>query len=157
MLPGFTEIVAEWYCHHYPICIRKILPDDTLISMASNAGCESKPVLVFHYAHKLSSWCCPRTVLPLAEFLSKSMSRLFGARTHWGKLSPLSAFEYTESLSSLRAVPENLRASRSARCVPQLLATRVIEIGYYQACDVMLNNINLAHVEMLPLILLMRD
>ena len=23
------------YCHHYPICVRRVLPDDTLISMAS--------------------------------------------------------------------------------------------------------------------------
>lgn len=35
---GMTDAlkkISGTYCHHYPICIRKILVDDTLVSMAS--------------------------------------------------------------------------------------------------------------------------
>ncbi len=35
------EKLRGQYCHHYPICVRKILPDDTLISMTSNIGTAS--------------------------------------------------------------------------------------------------------------------
>ena len=37
---GMQEDLAglhDQYCHHYPICVRRVLPDDTLISMTSGA------------------------------------------------------------------------------------------------------------------------
>ena len=34
--------VSGTYCHHFPICVRKVLQDDTLISMASPADCASQ-------------------------------------------------------------------------------------------------------------------
>src|SRR5262249_41023955 len=45
------DAVKGRYLHHYPICIRKVLPDDTLISMASG-GDEPYCALSFiSYAH----------------------------------------------------------------------------------------------------------
>jgi hypothetical protein len=38
---GMSESLAglhDQYCHHYPVCVRRVLPDDTLISMASGEG-----------------------------------------------------------------------------------------------------------------------
>src|SRR5262249_46663635 len=35
---GFTSEIDDYcgtYTHHYPICVRRVLPDDTLISMSS--------------------------------------------------------------------------------------------------------------------------
>ncbi len=99
------------YCHHYPICIRKILPDDTLISMASNAGvgikdrsdAEKRLGLLDNdawYSITLTNFDRGDSRKPfdeLATFLAKSMMQLFDARPHWGKLCPLS----TDSLRSL--------------------------------------------------------
>ncbi len=81
--------LAESYCHHYPICVRRILPDDTLISMASG-GDES------WYAISLISYqgvSHREGFLRVAEFLAKTMAILFAARPHWGKICPLKAEE----------------------------------------------------------------
>ncbi len=91
------------YCHHYPICIRKILPDDTFISMASNAGAriknandtETKIGLLHNeawYSITLTNYDRGqrrKRFEALAAFLAASMMCLFDARPHWGKLCPL--------------------------------------------------------------------
>jgi hypothetical protein len=93
------------YCHHYPICVRKILPDDTLISMASNAETSpdpesddttARPSDQAWYSITLTNYHRGSDRKPfddLASFVAKSMARLFGARPHWGKLCPLSSDE----------------------------------------------------------------
>lgn len=93
------------YCHHYPICVRMVLPDDTLISMASNANASQfaksddasnrQPDSVW-YSITLTNYHRGSNRRPfedLAKFLAKSMARLFQARPHWGKLCPLSPSE----------------------------------------------------------------
>ena len=85
-----TELHGK-YSHHYPICVRRVLPDDTLISMASG-GDED------WYAISFISYARPNRRAGLQEFASfmaSSMSRLFGARPHWGKLCPLVPEELT--------------------------------------------------------------
>lgn len=93
------------YCHHYPICVRKVLPDDTLISMACNAGVSpvseasdatDRPSNLAWYSITLTNYHRGSNRKPfdnLATFLAKSMARLFQARPHWGKLCPLSTDE----------------------------------------------------------------
>ncbi len=93
------------YCHHYPICVRKVLPDDTLISMASSAGvspfsefCDeaNSPSKSAWYSITLTNYHRGSNRKPFDDFaklLAKSMARLFGARPHWGKLCPLSPDE----------------------------------------------------------------
>ncbi len=73
------------HCHHYPICVRRVLPDDTLISMASGAGEDWYALSFISYVkpHKRAGF------LRFAEFMAGSMSRLFDARPHWGKVCPL--------------------------------------------------------------------
>lgn len=92
------------YCHHYPICIRKILPDDTLISMASPSAHEAdgktcdEPNSAW-YSITLTNYHRGQARKPfdeLATFLAKSMFRLFNARVHWGKLCPFSVDELRE-------------------------------------------------------------
>lgn len=86
------------YCHHYPICVRKVLPDDTLISMASsdsrtqthpaNQAAADEP----WYAITLTNYQRGKAredFCEVASFLALSMSQLFAARPHWGKLFPL--------------------------------------------------------------------
>jgi len=72
------------YTHHYPICVRKVLPDDTLISMAS--GDEPRYALSFISYHRVNE---RDPFFAFAEFLAYSTSALFSARPHWGKVCPL--------------------------------------------------------------------
>jgi hypothetical protein len=84
-LPSFNE--GERYTHHYPICIRRVLPDDTLISMASDSD---EPFCAISFI----SYAAPAKragFLRFAEFLAGSMLALFEARPHWGKFCPLSS------------------------------------------------------------------
>jgi len=86
--------LAGVYCHHYPICVRKVLNDDTLISMAS-PGAESQETPATSAWYAISLICYARgtdrdAFELLAGFLARSMAHLFGARPHWGKLCPLS-------------------------------------------------------------------
>jgi len=78
------EAAAGAYQHHYPIAVRKILPDDTLISMAAG----DEPV----YSISFISYARPSDregFFRFARFLAKSTASLFGARPHWGKHCPL--------------------------------------------------------------------
>jgi FAD/FMN-containing dehydrogenase len=85
---GLLEMLqssAGAYTHHYPICFRRVLPDDTLISMASGEG---EP----WYAMSFISYARPADragFLAFARFLAVSMMKLFGARPHWGKVIPV--------------------------------------------------------------------
>ena len=70
------------YVHHYPICIRRVLPDDTLISMASCHGVDEQD----WYAISLITLTEPREPFQrVAAFLAEGLSSLFCARLHWGK------------------------------------------------------------------------
>ena len=83
--------LRDQYFHHYPICVRRVLPDDTLISMTSGAEDD-------WYALSFISYAGParRAGFSLfANFMARSMSQLFHARPHWGKVCPLEANELT--------------------------------------------------------------
>jgi hypothetical protein len=75
------------YTQHYAVTFRRVLPDDTLISMT--AGTDEP-----WYAISFITYFEPRDrFLAMATFLLRSMIRLFGARPHWGKFCPLSPEE----------------------------------------------------------------
>ncbi len=79
------EQLGGTYLHHYPICFRKILPDDTLISMASGTD---EP----YYALSFISYADPArrgSFFRFSEILAGTMATLFDARPHWGKVCPL--------------------------------------------------------------------
>jgi len=77
------------YTHHYPICFRRVLRDDTLISMTS--GSDEPRYAVSFISYALPSDRSGFNVF--AEVLSRAMIELFGARPHWGKVCPLSPAE----------------------------------------------------------------
>ena len=91
---GMQDALAglhDQYCHHYPICVRRVLPDDTLISMASGGEQD-------WYALSFISYAKPARragFFLFANFMAQSMSQLFHARPHWGKVCPLEANELT--------------------------------------------------------------
>jgi FAD/FMN-containing dehydrogenase len=74
------------YTHHYPICIRRVLPDDTLISMTGGLDEPSYAISLISYAlpHQRSSF------FAMAAALSTTLAAMFDGRPHWGKICPLS-------------------------------------------------------------------
>lgn len=84
---------AGSYCHHYPICVRRVLADDTLISMSSPTKADSSEDW---YAISLISYNRPsqrKGFFDFANYLAPAMAARFGARAHWGKYNPLTADE----------------------------------------------------------------
>jgi FAD/FMN-containing dehydrogenase len=78
------EALRGCHVHHYAICVRKVLPDDTLISMAAGDGAT--------YALSFISYARPDGrdgFFLFARALAESMATLFDARPHWGKVCPL--------------------------------------------------------------------
>lgn len=91
------------YVHHYPICVRRVRPDDTLISMASCHGTEEQD----WYAISLITLTEPRdSFLRVAAFLAEALSSLYGARPHWGKWFPLDAGHVARCYPGLAAFRE---------------------------------------------------
>jgi hypothetical protein len=77
------------YTHHYPICLRRVLPDDTLISMTSG---NEEPA----YAISFISYARPSDrhgFLAFANILTRTLGALYDARPHWGKVCPLASAE----------------------------------------------------------------
>jgi hypothetical protein len=75
-------LIKGSFTHHYPICFRRIIADDTLISMASGVSED-------WYAISFITYQEPRDEFyALATFLANSMFELFQARIHWGKWFP---------------------------------------------------------------------
>jgi len=107
---GMQDALAglhDQYCHHYPICVRRVVPDDTLISMASGAGEDWYSLSFISYAKPAR-----RAGFSLfASFMARSMSRLYHARPHWGKVCPLEVDELTSlypKFDSFRSVCNTL-------------------------------------------------
>jgi hypothetical protein len=85
-----SELLAtlrDQYCHHYPICIRRVMVDETLISMASGGSSDWYAISLISYAKPARR----QSFLNTMNFLAATMSRKFGARPHWGKYCPLPA------------------------------------------------------------------
>lgn len=75
------------FTHHYPIAFRRVLADDTLISMAGGTN-------EAYYSISFITYVEPRECFfAMASFLAHSMTALFLARLHWGKHFPLSNVE----------------------------------------------------------------
>ena len=102
------------YTHNYLICVRQVLPDDTLISMASS---DEEPC----YALSFISYARPAQRAGFFQFarcLSDCMLQMFGARPHWGKhcpLTPQQAAEVYPHLPEFRAVCQSLDPQRVFR------------------------------------------
>jgi FAD/FMN-containing dehydrogenase len=76
------------YVHHYPICCRRVLCDDTLISMACSGTAGEED----WYAISLISLQWPderQGFYRFADFIGTTTAQLFNARCHWGKYNPL--------------------------------------------------------------------
>lgn len=86
------------YLHHYPICVRKVLPDDTLISMSTGPDGPSYALSFISYARPSQR----TSFFEFARVLAATMSALFDGRPHWGKVNPLSPAEINRLYPGLR-------------------------------------------------------
>jgi L-gulonolactone oxidase len=77
--------IAGSYVHHYPLFCRRVLPEDTMISMASSID---EPI----YSISIFTYDAPTRREPYYAFcsvLARTLLKLVGARCHWGKHMPL--------------------------------------------------------------------
>lgn len=79
--------LAGRYRHHYPICVRKVLTDDTLISMAAD-GDEPWYAISFPCYVAVNDRA---TFFQFSKVLTDCVVALYGGRVHWGKYCPLTA------------------------------------------------------------------
>ena len=87
--PDFPVELKGSYFHHYPICIRRVLPDETLISMTASDGSGES---IDWYAISFISYEAPAKregFFGFAKFLANDLAQRFNARCHWGKYNPL--------------------------------------------------------------------
>jgi FAD/FMN-containing dehydrogenase len=101
------ELKSQWdelhgcYRQHYPICIRKVLPDDALLSMSS--GAEPR------YAISIISYVAVSRragFFRVADFLIQALGKMFDGRPHWGKYGNLSRSEAERLYPQLDAFRE---------------------------------------------------
>lgn len=71
------------YVAHYPLFCRRVLPDDTLVSMAAGGDEPWYTISLFHYARD------DRRYLAAASLLARALRHACGGRPHWGKIFPL--------------------------------------------------------------------
>lgn len=81
-LAGSLRDYKNSYIHHYPLSVRRIHPEDTLISMASGNRVWYS-ISLFTYAADRRSY------YDFCHWLARACSELYGARLHWGKHCPL--------------------------------------------------------------------
>ncbi len=81
------------YVLHYPVYCRRVLPEDTLMSMATSADEPWFSISFFTYdpPHKREPYYA------LCLFIAQTLRQLFEVRLHWGKHFPL---RYPESAAS---------------------------------------------------------
>jgi FAD/FMN-containing dehydrogenase len=87
---GIVNEIADLcgtYVHDYLITFRRVLRDDTLISMTSGTIEEWYAISLVTYQPELTRF------LRVSRFLAKTMARTLGARPHWGKIFPLTTDE----------------------------------------------------------------
>ena len=86
-LAGDIDDLRGEYVHDYIVTFRRVLRDDTLISMTSGEEAEWYAISLVTYQRDLTRF------LRLARWLAKTMARTLGARPHWGKICPLQTAE----------------------------------------------------------------
>ena len=75
------------HVHDYPITFRRVLRDDTLVSMTSGDTAEWYAISLITHRPDLAPF------LRLTRLLSKTMARTLGGRPHWGQLCLLQSDE----------------------------------------------------------------
>lgn len=138
---GLNETVDQLrgtYTHRYVVCVRRVLTDDTMISMASDWDAPAVVVEQSAPGEGLSEaslspertrsadvdgWCYALSFISyespgrrqafhaFAEVLHQTMARLFAARPHWGKVCPIDARQARQLYPQLDEFQDQCRAA----------------------------------------------
>jgi hypothetical protein len=84
---------------HYPYSIRRLLPEDALLSMGSSIDEPLYSISVFTYFRPGAR----SEYYAFCGWLARCMHALFGARLHWGKHFPLNAGHVASAYPALEA------------------------------------------------------
>ena len=84
---GAIDSLKGLYLHDYLVTFRRVLRDDTMISMTSGENETWYAISLITYQRDLAPFH------RLTRLLAGTMTRVLGARTHWGKLCPLETDE----------------------------------------------------------------
>lgn len=114
------------YVLHYPMLFRRVLPEDTLISMA---GATSEPWFSF------SLFCYLRpgkrgAYYDVCSWVARAMHALFGARLHWGKRYPLGAVETARMYPDMPKFLSICRIRDPAGIFRNAFTDRVLELPH---------------------------
>ena len=110
------------YVLHYPMLFRRVLPDDTLISMT---GAAREPWFSF----SLFSYEPPgkrSAYYDVCSWVARAMHALFGARLHWGKHYPLGELETARMYPDLPTFLRRCRARDPAGTFRNAFTDRVL-------------------------------
>ena len=102
-LQGF----AGDYFHHYPICYRRVLPDETMLT--SSAPSDAAASDEDWYAISFICYQKPSDregFFKFADFIAPLVAELFGGRCHWGKYNPLTRQENEQLYPKLETFRE---------------------------------------------------
>ena len=113
------------YVQHYPFSIRRLLPEDALVSMGSSMNEPLYSISVFTY-------CKPHARLEYYEFcdwLARCMHALFGARLHWGKHFPLNARHVASAYPALEAFKRICRRTDPLGAFSNAYTARVLGLA----------------------------
>jgi len=119
------ESLRGRYTHHYPICVRRVLPDDTLISMT--AGWDEPG-----YAVSLICYFPPdarEAFVDFARLLTRSSIRMFGARAHWGKFNDIGESELLANVDGWKQFSEQVRNADPQGVFQNEWTRRLLETG----------------------------
>lgn len=106
-LPAITEAGLERalhdqhgsYTHHYPLFCRRILPDETMISMTASSDQPMYSISIFNYDRPARR----ERYYEFCRFLAHVLLHLVQARLHWGKHFP---FQYRDIASAYPRIEE---------------------------------------------------
>jgi L-gulono-1,4-lactone dehydrogenase len=73
------------YLHHYPVFCRRVMPEDTLVSMAASVDAPLVSISLFTYDRPEQR----ESYYAFCAWLARTLLRLCDARPHWGKHFPL--------------------------------------------------------------------
>jgi L-gulono-1,4-lactone dehydrogenase len=97
-----VELNCGTYTHHYPICIRKVLPDDTLVSMTAGSTEACYAISFISYERRDNR----AAFMAFSRVVCGLLAGLCGARPHWGKVCPLNADEAAKLYPNLQRFRE---------------------------------------------------
>lgn len=101
-----VEALEGSYIHHYPLYFRRILPDDTLISMTTDKTRATYSMSFFTYLPPKKR----DAFYMMMRVMTTSLARLYQVRPHWGKYNPLTREDIAPLYTNLPAFRRIVRS-----------------------------------------------